>query len=573
MLLVAVCGTVIARPVLLRGGIVASVSELSDQFVNGYSACDPTLAALMFGVGRSGSALTDYSPDGAAAVTDVLRQALLDVEAASVDGEAERLGAAWMKDWVGGRLGLFASGERERLVSPLVGPPALTRAVFDLMPQDGEQDWERIADRLEAVPSAMEGYAESLRVGLAQGLPSSTRLVASVAEQCRTWAGGGSGGWFAGFVGGYRDGVFADRLRRAGSEADRAYGRLASWLTTEYAPSATVVDGVGEERYRVWMAGNLGADDLDLDEAYEWGWEEWGRLENEKVRECDRIIPGSTFDEIQQLLNDDPAYSIDGVDAYRDWLQGVIDEAIVALDGSEFEIPEPLLRCDVAIPPEGSGAAPHYSGPAEDLSTPGRVWFPTMGATRFPRWGDVTTAYHEAVPGHHLQVGLTMTMPLTRLHRLGFNSAHGEGWALYAERLMDELGWFDTPDTRLGFLSAQAFRAARVVVDIGLHTGRRIPQGWQNAGEVWTYELAVEHMMRASGEARASIESEVLRYLSMPSQAITYKLGERAWLDARRDAIATAAGGFDRKTWHAKALSLGPMGLNRFAEELGGEAT
>lgn len=551
---------------------MVTVSELSDQFVDGYAACDPNLAALMFGVGRSGSTLTDYSPDGTAAVTDVLRRALIDLEGASADSEEERLGAAWMKDWIGGRLGLFASGERGRLVSPLIGPQAMTRSVFDLMPQDGDEQWERIADRLEMVPSAMEGYAENLRGGLAQGHLSARRLALAVAEQCRTWAGDGSGGWFAGFARGYGDGALADRLRSAASVADRAYGQLGSWLATDYAPAATDVDGVGEERYRFWMADTLGTDDLDLDETYAWGWEEWARLEDEKARECDRIIAGAQFDEVQQLLNHDPTYSIDGVDAYRDWLQGLVDEAIDALNGSEFDIPEPLLRCEVAIPPEGSGSAPYYSGPAEDLSTSGRVWFPTMGATRFPRWGDVTTAYHEAVPGHHLQVGLTMTMPLTRFHRLGFNSAHGEGWALYAERLMDELGWFDSPDTRLGFLSAQAFRAARVVVDIGLHTGRRIPAGWKNAGEIWTYELAVEHMMRASGEGRASMESEVLRYLSMPSQAITYKLGERAWLEARDQAIGSARGTFDRKAWHAKALALGPMGLGRFAEEVSGNA-
>lgn len=551
---------------------MVNVSELSDQFVDAYAACDPNLAALMFGVGRSGSTLTNYSPDGTAAVTDVLRRALIDLEGASADSEEERLGAAWMKDWIGGRLGLFASGERGRLVSPLIGPQAMTRSVFDLMPQDGDEQWERIADRLEMVPSAMEGYAENLGGGLAQGHLSARRLALAVAEQCRTWAGDGSGGWFAGFARGYGDGALADRLRSAASAADRAYGQLGSWLATDYAPAATDVDGVGAERYRFWMADNLGTDDLDLDETYKWGWEEWARLEDEKARECDRIIAGAQFDEVQQLLNHDPTYSIDGVDAYRDWLQGLVDEAIDALNGSEFDIPEPLLRCEVAIPPEGSGSAPYYSGPAEDLSAPGRVWFPTMGETRFPRWGDVTTAYHEAVPGHHLQVGLTMTMPLTRLHRLGFNSAHGEGWALYAERLMDELGWFESPDTRLGFLSAQAFRAARVVVDIGLHTGRRIPAGWKNAGEVWTYELAVEHMMRASGEGRASMESEVLRYLSMPSQAITYKLGERAWLEARDKAIESTSGKFDRKAWHARALALGPMGLGRFAEEVSGNA-
>ena len=547
---------------------MVSVSELSDGFVDEYASCDPNLAALMLGVGRSGSTLTDYSPDGMVDAVDVLRRALVGIESASVDGEAERLGAGWMKDWVSGRLGMFESGERQRFLSAEIGPPAVTRSVFDLMPRDSDDEWEMVADRLEAVPTAMEGYAASLKAGLSHDRASSARLVAAVAEQCRAWAGDGSGGWFSGYVQGYEGDVLVDRLTTAGSGADEAYGWLASWLEREYGPYATDIDGVGEERYRVWMETNLGVDDLDLDETYEWGWEELGRLEDEKAGECDRIIPGASFEAVQQRLNEDPAYSIEGAEARRNWLQDVVDEAIEALNGTEFEIPSSLLRCEVAIPPEGSSAAPYYTGPAEDLSTPGRVWFPTMGATRFPRWGDVTTAYHEAVPGHHLQVGLTMTMPLTRFHRLGFNSAHGEGWALYAERLMDELGWFDTPDIRLGFLSAQAFRAARVVVDIGLHTGRRIPDGWPNAGEAWTFELAVEHLVRASGESRATMESEALRYLSWPAQATTYKLGERAWLDARQQAIASAGVGFDRMAWHATALSLGPMGLNRFSEEL-----
>lgn len=552
---------------------MASLSELSNEFVDVYASCDPSVAALMFGVGRSGSTLTDYSPEGVARRVDVLRRALADVREATVDGEAERLGANWMEDWVRNGLALFESGERQRMVSAEVGPPTVTRSVFDLMPRDDDGGWERIADRLEAVPSVMEGYRTSLDAELARGRASSKRLADSVARQCRTWAGNGAGGWFSGFVQEYDGGVLGDRLIAAASGADESFGRLATWLERDYGPRATDVDGVGEERYRVWMVANLGVDDLDLDETYEWGWAELRRLEDEKSQECERIIPGAGFDEVQHHLNHDPEHSVEGVEARRRWLQDVVDDATAALNGTEFEIPGALLRCEVAIPPEGSGAAPYYTGPAEDLSTPGRVWFPTMGQSRFPRWVDVTTAYHEAVPGHHLQVGLTMTMPLTRFHRLGFNSAHGEGWALYAERLMDELGWFDTPDTRLGFLSSQAFRAARVVVDIGLHTGRAIPAGWPGAGETWTFELAVEHLMRASGESRANMESEVLRYLSWPAQATTYKLGERAWLDARRQAIASSTGGFDRKAWHARALSLGPMGLNRFGDELAGDVT
>jgi uncharacterized protein (DUF885 family) len=442
--------------------------------------------------------------------------------------------------------------------------------------------WALIAARLRAVPACIEGYQATLAVGLGAGRPAARRQAIAVADQCATWAGTGDGGWFAGFVAGAASAGVDDRLQAeldaAARDAANAYGRLAEWLREDYAPRAAVADASGDERYQAWARLLLGTD-LDLDEAYAWGWEELARLEAEKAEECARILPGGTFLAVRELLMTDPARSIHGVDAYRDWLQAMTDEAIEGLDGRQFDIDPAIRRCDVRIPPEGSAAAAYYTPPSEDLARPGQTWFPTMGRTRFPTWDDVSTVYHEAVPGHHLQGATIRLVPLTRAHKLGFISAHGEGWALYAERLMDELGWFRTADTRLGFLCAHAFRAARVVVDIGLHTGRSIPAagaaiypGWSGrAGAAWTYEGAIDFMVRAGGLERASAESEVLRYLSWPSQATAYKLGERTWLAGRTAARSAAeADGreFDLRGWHARALALGPLGLQRLGAEL-----
>ena len=550
-----------------------TVSEISSRYIDEVAALDP-VRGERWGVASDQTRLTDYSPEGQVALADLLRRTIRDVNAASPTDNWERLGQGFLSDWAGGELGVLEAGERERMVSNIVGAPASTRSVFDLMDKSTPEAWDNIAARLAAVPASMAGYRASLELGLANGRPAARRQALVVADQCATWAGtNANAGWFGMLVAG-SDGIVADsaraRLNTAAHQAAAAYGDLAAWLRSTYAPKATESDASGDERYRVWAEYLLGTD-LDIDEAYAWGWDELARLETQKDAECERILPGAGFEAVRDLLINDPNRSIHGVESYREWLQYVTDEAIDGLADVEFDIPDSIRRCEVRIPPEGSAAAAYYTPPSEDLVRPGRTWFPTVGRKRFPTWDEVSTVYHEAVPGHHLQGATIRLVPLTRAHKLGFMSAHGEGWALYSERLMDELGWFRTPETRLGFLCAHAFRAARIVVDIGLHTGRRIPKGHPGAGEAWTYEHAIDFIVRAGGMDRDKAESEVLRYLSWPSQATAYKLGERTWLagrDAARAAATSAGREFDRKAWHAGALALGPLGLRRLGAEL-----
>ena len=528
--------------------MVAEISDISSRYVDDLVALDP-VRGMRMGIGRDSTALTDYSPEGVERHADLLRRTAAALSAAEPVDEPERLGRLFLLDQLSGELGLIEAGERERQVSVLAAPPSSVRLVFDLMPRETDEDWARVAARLANVPASIDGYRASLSEGIASGRVAARRSVLAAAEQCTTWA--------EGYFGSFPPAV-EEMARRAGS----AYGELASWLRTTYAPVATDEVGVGEERYLRWAKMMLGTD-IDLDETYQWGWDELARIEREKVLECERILPGAGFEEVRDHLNSDPSQLLDGVDAYRQWLQDVSDAATARLSGSQFDIPPTLLRCDIGIPPEGSAAAAYYTPPSEDLSQPGRTWFPTVGKTQFPMWDQVTIAYHEAVPGHHLQMGMIRLLPLTRAHKLGFQSAHGEGWALYAERLMDELGQFDTPPTRLGFLGSQAFRAVRVVVDIGLHTGRALPDG-----RAWTPEIASEHLQRHGGYPKAFADSEVLRYISWPAQATTYKLGERSWL-AGRDAARTRQGSaFDLKRWHASALALGALGLSDLDTEL-----
>jgi hypothetical protein len=203
----------------------------------------------------------------------------------------------------------------------------------------------------------------------------------------------------------------------------------------------------------------------------------------------ERILPGQQMPAVIEHLERDPTRMVEGEDALKAWLQGLIDSTIADLDGTHFDIPEPLRRCEAMIAPPGGAAAMYYTGPSEDLSRPGRTWYPTQGRTQFPLWGEVSICYHEAVPGHHLQVGM-MRYRRDRLDRfqrtMAWNAGHGEGWALYAERLMGELGYLDDPAFELGMLRAQAMRAVRVVVDIGLHLELAIPKGEDfHPGETW----------------------------------------------------------------------------------------
>ncbi len=312
---------------------------------------------------------------------------------------------------------------------------------------------------------------------------------------------------------------------------------LGRYLVEEYLPHATEHDPVGRERYALY-ARDFNGIELDLDETYAWGWEELGRIEHAMQTVAERIIPGATVDEVIAHLESDPTRAIEGVDEFRRWNQDLLDSTVAALDGVHFDIPAPVQRVEAMIAPPGGAAAMYYTGPSEDFSRPGRTWYPTLGKTRFPLWGEVSICYHEGVPGHHLQIAQVryLAESLSRYQRtLAGTSGHAEGWALYAERLMGELGYLDDPAYELGMLRAQAMRAVRVVVDIGMHLELAIPATERyHPGETWTPALALPFVIERSKFPEDFMASEVDRYLGLPGQAISYKVGERVWLARAR---------------------------------------
>ncbi|MET8682014.1 DUF885 domain-containing protein, partial [Streptomyces sp. NPDC004647] len=489
------------------------------------------------------------------------------------DSDAERRCARLLRERLTAELAVHDAHEGLRAVSNIHSPVHSVRTAFTLSATQTPEDWAAVAERLRAVPAALAGYRASLAEGIERKLPAGPRQVETVIGQLDQWIGtdGKDRSWFAEFTTAGPTELHTE-LDAAAATATGAFSDLRDWLRDTYAPAVEGArDVVGRERYARWSRLWNGTD-LDLDEAYAYGWSEYHRLLAEMRTEAEKILPGAAtpWQAIKHL--DEHGKHIEGVEEVRLWLQGLMDEAIQALDGTHFELAERVKRVESRIAPPGGAAAPYYTPPSMDFSRPGITWLPTMGETRFPVYDLTTTWYHEGVPGHHLQLAqwTHIADQLSRYQaRVGGVSANAEGWALYAERLMDELGFLTDPERRLGYLDAQMMRSTRVIIDIGMHLELKIPQDSPyHPGERWTPEMAREFFAIHSGLPADFVDSELIRYLGMPGQAIGYKLGERAWLTGREAARAAHGADFDQKKWHMAALSLGSLGLDDLVREL-----
>ncbi len=555
------------------------IYEIASEYVDRAAALHP-LGATHMGVPGHDHEMTDYSPQGEEQRAAFEREMLVALEAAPIEGERDRIAQAAMLERLRLHVEMHEAGEQYRSLNILFSPFQDVRQCFDLMPRETEEQWRNIAARLHLAPFGLQSYRRTLEEGARLGMPSTHRQAEQCAAQADAWSRRREGTplFFDTLVEAYDAAKIGNEALRRDLEdgaraAADAYAEMGRFLVQDYLPRTEPRDAVGPERYSRSVRGYNGIE-LDLRETYRWGWDELHRIEGEVEATCARILPGSNIEEVQWLLEDDPARSIEGVEAFQRWMQELHERTIAELDGVHFDIPGPVKRIEALIAPAGGALAMYYTGPSEDFSRPGRTWYPTGGKTRFPLWGEVSIAYHEGVPGHHLQIGHVTYLSdrLSRWQRLlGTTSGYAEGWALYAERLMAELGYLENPDYYLGMLRAQALRSARVVVDIGLHLELAIPQGDRfHPGEQWTPELAHEFMLQRTYFPEDFLASEVTRYLGMPGQAISYKVGERAWFEARERAQQRDGAGFDLKAFHMRAFDLGPMGLEQMRRELGG---
>ena len=550
---------------------LTDVDQIANEYFEKVLDLNPVQATEL---GRKGveTLYPDYSPAGEKAFARLAKKTLKkvdnvlpidDVDLVTLDALQERL-SLYRKQYKAG----FGGWQMNNIASV----PQEVRSVFDLMKRNTQQDWEHIIGRMHRVTEALEGYIQTLEAAREEGKVAPRRQVDIVIEQTAAYYA--PGGFFDELAAEVAAAVpsLKDEVAAGAEAAKEGYRRLNSYLVEKLQPVAPSREAVGRKAYSLHSRSFLGTT-IDLDETYAWGVKELESIIARQREVAEEIEPGASIERAKQLLDEDPARQLHGTDELKAWMQKLADAAVENLADTHFEIGGPMRRIECCIAPTNEGGI-YYTGPSPDFSRPGRMWWSVPeGEDTFTTWRETSTVYHEGVPGHHLQIAIATalkgTMNSWRTNML-WVSGHGEGWALYAERLMEELGYLKDPGDRMGMLNAQRMRAARVVFDIGVHCEMPIPAEWAEQlgvepGTIWTSELGYEFLKLNLDESEGQQRFEFLRYLGWPGQAPSYKIGERLWLELRDQALRR---GDDMRAFHTRALLLGSVGLDTLRRAL-----
>lgn len=550
---------------------MADIFSLSDDAVDTVAESDPMLATFQ-GIAGYDHRWTDLSPEGAEANRDLhasIREAAL---ACDVPDRRHLLAQQVLVEHCDAMTSFVDMGAHQRDLNNIASPHQSMRFIYGSQAGETADDWVAIIQRLETVGEPLAGWQASLEQGRQLGNVASRRQVEAILEQGEAAIGPDSS------FDSVRERLAASpvesdpvskRLDEAIVRAKRAFSDCNDYLRSTYLPAAALNDAVGEDFY-VFSAERFLGTRLDPHETYAWGWSEVERLWRDMEAACAELMPGTPVAQVLEELQTSPAYAAGSIDEFVELMQARQEQALVTLEGEHFDVPTEIRAIDIQVEPAGGAMAPYYVGPSEDFRRAGSVWYPIEGNDDFPLFAAVTTAYHEGFPGHHLQVGVQAALrdELSRFHRMMvWYPGSGEGWALYAEQLMGELGYLERPEYRIGLLTSQLLRAARVAIDIGVHLELAIPNDVSfHPGDQWSFETAYELLATRTSLSAAESQSEVLRYFGWPGQAISYKVGEQAILDLRD--VWRQRGDFDPKAFHAKVLGVGSIGLDLMREHV-----
>jgi len=335
-----------------------------------------------------------------------------------------------------------------------------------------------------------------------------------------------------------------------------AIAAYRDFLSAEYVPAARTAIGVSANpdgaacyaaavKYHATVA-------MTAQEVHQVGLDQMAVIRGEMETIAERLFGNRDVAAALTRLRGDAAYQMGS----RDNMLAVARDAVARAKAAAPQWFGIVPRADVVVQPvpafaEASAPGAFYTNPAEDGSRPGIYSLNLRGAETTPRAGIEATAFHEAFPGHHLQGAIALER--TSLHAVSryiYLSGFGEGWALYTERLADEMGLYTGDVDKMGLLSNEALRAARLVVDAGMH------------GLGWSRDQAIEYMLANTAESRESVTSEVDRYIAVPAQATSYMLGNLEIRRLRAQAEQALGDRFDIKAFHDRVLEDGSVPLS-----------
>ncbi len=425
--------------------------------------------------------------------------------------------------------------------------------VFDLQPIETPEQRDQALQRLGKVARYVDTEVTNLRTGLELGYSAPRITVATVPDEMRALLKDNNP--FIGMTTRIDDAEFAAAVRKIFAEQIApAIERFAKFIEKEYLPAAREEIALsfnpdGAECYPT-LVRFFATVSPTADEMHKLGLEQIARIRAEMQAIIDEHFGGGEIEAFLQSLNIDPQYT------FRSETE-VLQYSVGALDAVRDKMPEVfglLPRADVLIKPypayRESGTGEYHSS-SEDGTRPGIYYIAVVEPENRSRAIQQSVLYHETYPGHHLQGAIALELG-DRVHPLArylWNSGYGEGWALYSERLADELALYDSPLDRMGMLSDQGARAARLVIDSGLHT------------KGWTRQRAVEYMLANTAWPPVDIQSEINRYISWPGQANSYMLGMLEIRRLRTLAEARLGDDFDIRQFHDRVLENGAITL------------
>ena len=457
------------------------------------------------------------------------------------------------------RIADYKLKEYEMPVNQIVGVHTFLADLPNSVPLDSVKHYEDYIARLHQIPRVLSQITEVLRAGMKDNLMPVRFLLEKIPGQCQGIIDANP---FLTPTKKYPASISADDQKRLtqqitdaiNSDVIPAYKSFAEFVRTEYAPHGRTVLSVtslpdGQKRYENDIYGRT-TTHMAAEEIHQLGLREMERIQAEMMV----IAKQQGFNDLTSFrasLKTNPKYIPKSAEQIVDDFRHYIEQMRPKLPQLFTVLPRAPFTVE-AIPPFQAAAATHYVSGTPDGKRPGRVVVATSNFAQRSLINDEAVAYHEGIPGHHMQQSVQRELtgvPKFRLQGLGF-SAFTEGWALYSEQLGKEIGFYQDPVSDYGRLSSELFRAVRLVVDTGIHS------------KGWTRDQVVEFMRKSGAVDEPTIQSETDRYIAWPAQALSYKIGQLKFLELRERARKALGANFDIRAFHDEMINGGSMPLD-----------